>query len=600
MLRYRSTLRTVSNFSSLGSKLRTKCSPIVNKLWHANFVRRKSCAFPILGINGAAVSDEQLATASGLDTLRRGGNAADAAVTMAATLQMVQTMSCGVGGDCFAIFYDATKQEVRCVDGSGRSPALLTLDRFLSGMKDGKIKPECTGLQATVPGAVKAWFEIINHFGSGKLHMADLFEAAIHYGEKGFPVGKWCTNEWALRQSKLRNMHGGSTFLDRNGLVPVHGAVLRNVPLAGLLRRIAAEGIGAFYEGPVAQCIVNAVTSAGGIMTLVDLQSHMNSAEPEVLPPVSTAYRETTVHTMPLPSQGAILLEALNILEGYDISSFKSKPTEFYHLMIEALRLAFADGLSVVADPEYGSTDIMISKEHARQKRALIDVERAMKSCAPEGLPSLHHTGTLVAAAVDAQGNACCLIGSTGLSFGCTVVSEYGFPVHSRGAAFNTLPGHPNCVGPRKKPYHTLMPVVVTDSASGRLLAVMGSQGGRMTPQALLQVILSTVDHGLDSQEAVSKLRIQVGCIKVTLHPDDPLTAEEGIDPILIESLKNKGHRLRYDPSGVAGLYMGHVSVIATDECGNGRNKESHRDRPTSNVLWCGSDPRCDGSAMTY
>ncbi|KAM7312620.1 glutathione hydrolase-like YwrD proenzyme [Ixodes scapularis] len=467
-------------------------------------------------------------------------------------------------------------------------------------MKDGKLKPEWKGLQATVPGAVKAWFEIIKHFGSGKLDMANLFEAAILYGEKGFPVGKWCANEWALRQSKLQNMHGGSTFLDRDGLVPAHGAVWKNVPLAGLLRKIAAEGIGAFYEGPVASGIVNAVATAGGIMSLADLQSHMNSAESQVLPPLSTSYRKTTVHTTPLPSQGAILLEALNILEGYDISSYTLKPVEIYHLMIEALRLAFVDGLSYVADPEYGSTDIMISKEHARQRRAFIDLQRAMTSSAPEGLPSLYQTGTVVATAVDTQGNACCLIGSTGTSFGCTVVSEYGFPVHTRGAAFNTLPGHPNCVGPRKKPYHTLMPVVVTDSSSGRLLAVMGSQGGSMSPQALLQVILSIVDLGLDPQEAVSKLRIKMGSVKLATHPDDPLTAEEGMDPILIESLKSRGHRFRDGLGGAGGSYWGHISVITTDECRNGRNKEPHRARPSCSVLWCGTDPRCDASAMTY
>ncbi|CAN7974850.1 unnamed protein product, partial [Ixodes persulcatus] len=226
--------------------------------------------------------------------------------------------------------------------------------------------------------------------------------------------------------------------------------------------------------------------------------------------------------------------------------------------------------------------------------------DRAIKSCAPEGLPSLYQTGTTAASAVDAQGNACCLIGSTGFSFGCTVVSEYGFPVHARGTAFNTLPEHPNCVGPRKKPYHTLMPVVVTDSSSGRLLAVMGSQGGSLTPQALLQVISSMVDHGLNPQDAVSRLRIKIGSVKVATHPDDPLTAEEGIDPMLIESLKSKGHRFRDALSGAGGSYWGHVSVIATDECGNGRSKEPNRDRPSCSVLWCGTDPRCDASAMTY
>ncbi|CAN7985173.1 unnamed protein product, partial [Ixodes pacificus] len=448
------------------------------------------------------------------DTLRRGGNAADAAVTMAASLQMVQPMSCGVGGDCFATFYDATKREVRCVDGSGRSPALMTLDRFLSGMKDGKLKPEGRGLQATVPGAVKAWFEIIKHFGSGQLDMADLFEAAIHYGENGFPVGKRCATEWALRQSKLQNMHGGSTFLDRDGLVPAHGALLRNVPLAGLLRRIAAEGIGAFYEGPVAQGIVNAVDSAGGIMTLADLQSHMNFVEPEVLPSVSTAYRKTTVHTMPLPSQGAILLEALNILEGYDISSTVTLP---HPMTIRSVCSSY--GMS----PQQEHQSEAFLSYMARRISDLKDDQRFVTLMVDEIhiKPYFEYKGgNITGAALNSNEAANCALVFMVRSLRCKFKELHGSLFQTRGTAFNTLPGHPNCVGPRKKPYHTLMPVVVTDSASGRLLAVMGSQGGRMTPQALLQVILSMVDHGLDPQEAVSKLRIQVGSLDVPLHPE--------------------------------------------------------------------------------
>ncbi|CAN7985619.1 unnamed protein product [Ixodes pacificus] len=459
--------------------------------------------------------------------------------------------------------------------------------------------PVSKGLLATVPGAVRAWFEMIDNFGTGKLTMAELLEPAICYGNEGFPVGTTCATEWMTLQSRLRKIHGGWVFLNQDGLTPLPGDVWRNASQAALLKRIASEGPCAVYEGSVARNIVDAVKSAGGVMTLDDLQFHANSAESTILPAISTTYREVTVHTTPPPSQGAVLLGALNIMEGFDIASLQSKPSEFHHLMLEAFRLALADGLLDISDAQFASIDRMICKEHAKKKRSLISHERAMKSCAPEGLPRLNQAGTLVAATVDTQGNACCLISSTGTAFGCAVVPEHGFPVQTRGMGFNTVSGHSNCVAPRKKPYHTLMPVLVTDSRSGRLLSVMGTQGAAMQPQAILQVLLSMIDHGLNPQDAVTKLRIKIGSIENT-HPDDALTIEEDMDAAEIECLKEKGHLVKHILNGRKRVYMGQVEVIAKEELWRAKTKESEDEQATAEVLWCGSDPRCDGGAVAY
>ncbi|CAN7938505.1 unnamed protein product, partial [Ixodes hexagonus] len=456
------------------------------------------------------------------------------------------------------------------------------------------MRPDSKGLLATVPGAVRSWFEMIEHFGSGELTMAELLEPSIRYGYDGFPIGTTHGLEWRAFESRLRRMHGGRVFLNYDGLAPLPGEVWRNAPLAALLKRIASEGPSALYEGPVAQNIVDAVRSAGGVMTVDDLQFHMNSTEPTILPALSTRYRGTAVHTTPPPSQGAVLLEALNILEGFDIASLRSKPTEFHHLLIEAMRLAFVDGFSNISDPKFASIERMMSKEHGGRKRSLISLERAMKTCAPEGLPRLSQAGTLFAAAVDDQGNACSIICSTATAFGCTVVPEHGFVVQARGVGFNTVEGHPNCVAPRKKPYHTLMPVIVTSSCSGKLLAAIGSQGAAMQPQAVMQVLLSMIDHGLNPQEAAAKLRIKIGSMQYT-HPDDPLVIEEEMGKEVIQSLMKKGHRVQNILKGSARDTVGHVQVVTRGKVGEVGRRGPSLEKGGNAVLWLGTDPRCDG-----
>ncbi|KAG0432985.1 hypothetical protein HPB47_020335 [Ixodes persulcatus] len=285
---------------------------------------------------------------------------------------------------------------------------------------------------------------------------------------------------------------------------------------------LGKKGPAAFYEGPVAEAVVNAVAAAGGVLSLQDLKNHLESSEDPVVPTVSTTYRGVRVHTMRPPSHGAVLLEALNILEAYDLKSYGKTSGEYYHLLIEALRLAFADGLSCLSSPGHNSLTSVINmtcKKHAEDRRALIDTKRAIDKVAASDLlapPQLH---TTFLTTVDEHGNACAFINSNFKGFGCTIVEEYGFAVHSRAMGFVGVDGHPNCVGPLKKPYHTLMPVMVTDSLSGDWMANIGCMGGYGQPQINLQVLLGMLELGLNPQEAVDRARVMIGP-GYSLHPE--------------------------------------------------------------------------------
>ncbi|CAN8014119.1 unnamed protein product, partial [Ixodes persulcatus] len=554
-----------------------------------------SSRFPVLALRGAAVSNEVLATTAALETLLRGGNAADASVAMAAVFQVLQPYAGGVGGDCFCLFYDASKKKVHCIDGSGRSPAMLTLELLLSKGFGTSVKARSKGLLATVPGAVKCWFDTVRAFGSGKLSMADILQPAIHFAEEGFSVGIISSLEWGRRRSILTKIHGGKTFLKDGKFTPNPGDICKNISMAGLLNKIAKEGPNAVYTGPVAQSIVEAVAAAGGVMTTEDLKDHM--LEPGAVPPISTTYRGTTVHTVPLPSQGAILLEALNIMEGFDLHNVRQKPGDVQHLLVEALRLAYADGLSCVSDPVTGSITEMISKEHGRKRQDVIRLDRRYH--APRNVPTIKQAGTVFTATADITGNTCAFISSNSLYFGTTIVEEHGFSVQSRGLGFNARPGHPNSAGPRKKPYHSLMPVIVTDTNSGEWMSVMGTMGGTAQPQIILQVLLNQLEFGLDPQRAIDEPRVQFGGI-AEVHPNDPLNIEEEAGNEVIRGLTAKGHVMDKILRGLDKFQAGHIHAITRGDWWRHRTSDTHLHQSNSKVLWCGADSRCNGIALGY
>ncbi|XP_037560348.2 LOW QUALITY PROTEIN: glutathione hydrolase-like YwrD proenzyme [Dermacentor silvarum] len=458
---------------------------------------------PVLSLGGGASTDDPLATAAAIEVLKRGGNAADAAVAAAAALQVLKPYATGIGGDCFALFYDAQTRAVRCIDGSGRSPAALTRELFAAGAN--------TGMEATVPGAVKGWFDTLRHCGSGRVSMREVLVPAVRLARRGFPVGVVNAAHWATYESKLGALVGGRYFLP----TPWAGQVLRNEPLADLLERLGQDGTDAFYKGPVADAVAAAVQQAGGVLEAADLLRHPAESGDGLVVPVSTTYRGARVHTVPFPSHGSVLLEALNILESFELRD--REQSTYAHLLVEALRLALADGLGWVADGGPARDGRMASKEHAKSRH--VDIERA-RQWSDAGLPNApeqSHTVFLVTA--DERGNACAFINSNFLGFGCAIVEPYGFAVHCRGRGFSTLAGHPNCAGPCKKPYHTLMPVLVTDTASGNWLAALGTMGGYTQPQVDLQLFLALTEGGLDPQSALDAPRLYIGDGR-TLRPE--------------------------------------------------------------------------------
>ncbi|KAH7942731.1 hypothetical protein HPB52_000394 [Rhipicephalus sanguineus] len=254
-------------------------------------------------------------------------------------------------------------------------------------------------------------------------------------------------------------------------------------------QRFANEGPRAVYEGPVAEQMVGAVVSAGGVLSTKDLSDHLASSEPLLVQPVKTTYRgDVTVHTTPLPTHGAVLLEALNILECFDLTAIHKRPGQFEHVMVEALRHASADGMRYVGDPDHGgSIEKILSHDRARQCMASLKLERKMDEVCPDIERPQKHSGTTFLAAVDETGNVCALTSSLSRNFGCAVVEKHGFAVQARGDGFNQVSGHLNCFGPRKKPYHSLMPVMVTDARTNNWLCTMGAMGGALQPNILTQ-----------------------------------------------------------------------------------------------------------------
>ncbi|KAK8760655.1 hypothetical protein V5799_028078 [Amblyomma americanum] len=399
------------------------------------YATRFASRLPVIAARAAVVSDEVLASQAGLDVLRRGGNAADAALAMSACMQVLQPYSTGVGGDCFALYYDARTKKVHCVDGSGRSPAALTLEQVQTHSRaEGPLLKRAAGLYATVPGAPKAWFYIARRFGSGKLTLSEIFDPAVRCAEHGFPMDHSKKLIWALRHKDLQRKPGGRYFLDEDGRVPSLGQIITNRPLAALLRRLAQEGPRVMYEGPVAESMVDAVRQAGGVLSTEDLAAHLASTEPLEVEPISTTYRgDVRVHTTPLPTQGAVLLETLNILEGFDLQGLRHIPGDFEHVVIEALRHAVADGLRHVADAASGgSVGELLSKERASKLREQVKLDRRVERVYPEVALPYGQSGTTFAAAADDVGNVCAMMGSIALSFGCAVVKEHGFAVQVR------------------------------------------------------------------------------------------------------------------------------------------------------------------------
>ncbi len=529
------------------------------------FASRRS---PVMGRGGMVACSQPLAAAAGPEMLSLEGNAADAVVAMAAVLNVTEPTSTGIGGDMFALYFDAETGTLSALNGSGRAPAALSLERL---KRDGlDVLPPYHAHTVTVPGACAGWCDLVERHGS--LELPVLLAPAVHLAETGFPVAPLTAHFWqrGAERQLSRSLNGGELTID--GRAPAAGEIFRNPGLARTLRKVAEGGRQAFYRGEIAAAIVSTLAQVGGCMTEADLAEHVSTWEE----PISSVYADWRLWECPPNGQGIAALLALNLLEGFDLSGHPLDPQRL-HLEIEAMRLAFADVRWFVADPARVNVPVqqLLSKEYAASRRKLIDPRRA----APEparGTP-LGGSDTVYFCTLDQWGNACSFINSNYMGFGTGIVpAGWGFTLQNRGHNFSLDPAHPNRLEPGKRPYHTIIPAMITRHSDGALIGPMGVMGGFMQPQGHLQVFL-TLAQGFDPQAALDLPRFCIG--------DGPgeVALEQGIPEAAIADLEARGHGVKR-VSGWERALFGRGQVILRD--------------PASRTLTGGSDPRADGCAM--
>lgn len=526
----------------------------------------------VLARRGMVAASNPLASQAGLDVLRRGGNAADAAIAAAAVMNVTAPASTGVGGDCFALYYDARTGAVSALNGSGRAPAALSIDRLAQEGISGCIPPRSPHA-VTVPGAVMGWHDLLARHGS--MSLADVLADAIHYAEDGYAVSPVFGASWLRADSLLREGAHTEEYLP-DGAPPQVGQVVRLPGLAATLRAIAEDGPAGFYDGPVADAIVRTLQELGGVMTHDDLHGHTSTWGESI----TTTYGGVTIHEHPPNGQGLTALIAMNIAQGFDLAAMPWDSPERLHLMVEAMRLAFADARQYIADPDAGPIPVagLLDLDYAAQRRAMISPERAMQP--PSFGAPVGSSNTIYLCVIDGEGNGCSFINSLYMGFGSAIVAEgTGVMLQNRGAGFDLTPGHPNALAGGKRPYHTIIPGLATKD--GQLWSTFGVMGGDMQPQGHFQVVSAMLDDGLNPQEALDRPRWMLA----DGRPDSLLLLEEGIPVKTMARLAELGHQIQ-PVSGEGRGVFGSGQII-------------RRDADTS-VLYGGSDPRKDGLVAAW
>lgn len=535
-----------------------------------NFASRRS---PVVGGRGMVAASQPLAVAAGLEILRQGGNAADAAVAAAAALNVTEPTSTGIGGDCFALFYDAKTKKISALNGSGRAPAALSLELLQKqGFKDEL--PPFHAHTVTVPGAAAGWCDLVEQHGC--LKMREILTPAIRLAEEGFPVAPLTSYFWQRGAANQLGKAANGRELTLDGRAPQPGERFHNPGLARTFRALAESGKEAFYQGEVAEALVQVVRDSGGVISVEDLAAHHSTWDD----PISTTYRGFRVWECPPNGQGLAALLALNILEPLELCNLEPMGAERFHLLIEGMRLAFEDTRWFVADPATNPAPIddLLSKEYASKRRELIDLKQANPSIS-HGAPT-SSSDTVYLSVVDGEGSACSFINSNYYGFGTGIVPKgWGFTLQNRGFGFSLDPRHPNALAPGKRPYHTIIPALITREHDDSLFACYGVMGGFMQPQGHLQVAVALIDDGLDPQSALDRPRF---CIENGTAAG-AVAIEDGVPPSMLAALEGMGHRVKRI-TGMERALFGRGQVILRD--------------PHSGTLWGGSDPRADGVAM--
>ncbi len=524
-----------------------------------------------LGRNGMVCTSQTLATSAALGILRDGGNAIDAAVTAAAVLGVVEPFSTGIGGDCFALVWKADERKLYGINGSGRAPARLTLAELERRGLDAV--PMHGLLPVTVPGAVDAWQQLLDRFGSRSL--ADVLAPSIDFARSGFPVTEIIAHQWDLivQFGLLRHADAVRTFTQA-GRAPRLGEVFRLPDLARTLEAIASGGADEFYRGDIAAAIAAFSAANDGVLDASDLAAHRS----DWVEPISSDYRGFELFEIPPNGQGLAALIALNLLATFDVARHDLGSPECLHLRIEAMKLAFADRNRFVADPEHAEIPLaaLLSMDYARQRAAAIDPGRANPD--PGAGTPTSGTDTVYLTTADRDGNVVSFINSLFMPFGsCMVAGDTGIMLQNRGHGFVTELDHPNCVAPHKRPLHTIIPAMLF--RDGRPILSFGVMGGHIQAQGHLQVVSNMVDYGLNVQEALDYPRFHyLGGNLTALEPE--------YDAEALPALCRLGHDARGEDAAALSGGFGGGQGIQID--------------PLTGVFWGGSDRRKDGCAAGW
>lgn len=517
----------------------------------------------VMGRNGMAVSINPLASKVGINILEQGGNAVDAAIAMAAMLNVVDPTMTGIGGDAFMIVYSAKEGKVRALNASGRSPYGQTREFFIK--KGFKKVPPFSIYAVNVPGALDGWDKLLTRYGTMKL--ADVLAPAIRYAEEGIPINESLHNWYRI---PVKDPITIATYYI-NGRKPKLGDVLVQKNLAATFRKIARGGIDVFYKGEITEEIVRFSKDKGGFLSARDFADHTSNW----VEPIRTTYRGLEVIGFPPNTQGMALLQQLNILEGFDLAAMGHNSADAIHIMIEAKKLAFADRNTFIADPEHTKIPLkqLLSKDYAKKRRALINMQRAAKDVAP-GEPTIHNTTYF--AVVDKEGNAVSFINSLRNPWGSRLVAgDTGILLQNRGRDFTLDPKHVNRYEPHRRSFHTIQPAMVLKD--GKPYIVMGCSGGYQQTLGMVQVLTNVVDFGMNVQEAVEAPR--------WTHLKGPvMSIEHAIPASVRKSLSRRRHVIKSEYG--RGVIWGVCQMIKID--------------PATGTYWGGSEPRASGAAIAY
>ena len=533
----------------------------IDRITGKNFATRSE----VLARHGMVCTSVPAATQVGIDILRRGGSAVDAAIAANATLGLMEPVSNGIGGDLFAIVYRAKENKLYGINGSGRSPLGLSYERMKAELDklNRKTIPPQSMLPISVPGTVDAWSELHKKFG--KLKLSDDLAPAIKYAEEGFPVTDLIAYYWAFGPRLYKGLPGAflETYtLDGKGRTPAKGDIFKNPALAKTLRLIGDKGRDTFYKGEIADKIDNFMQQNGGFLRKADFEKHTSTW----VDPVSVNYRGYDIFELPPNGQGIATLQILNILEGFDLKAMGRDSADTLHTMIEAKKIVWADRAKYYADPAFAKIPLtkLLSKEYAAERRKLIDPNHTAKTVAA-GSPQdesvrkadkIDDGDTIYMCAADDEGNMVSLIQSNYRGMGSgIVVPGLGFMFQDRGELFSMEPGHANVYAPGKRPFHTIIPGFVMKD--GKPWEAFGVMGGGMQPQGHVQVLTNQIDFGLNVQEAGDASRWQhEGDNEPTgekMENGGYVNLESGIPAETQRELKKRGHDVRLDAGGYGG-----------------------------------------------